>query len=185
MESTLAAYTKGEITLSQTAWFIAIYVCLRLLEWGMKIAWESYQQFRKPNTHDVQVWEKIDSILSEQHIDYWRKHYVCDAFPAKLFSELDDFIQKFKHPSPQTIFLSNKLEKNKLALIEAADNFLKSICEAGTDEHGNHLKIDRHKDMPGRFEALSPILEDKADCMVRAYDNLKIIVIKALINKKI
>ncbi len=183
-ERIIEQYSSGNLSLSDVGLLVVFYLLIRFLEWGAVNSWKAWNKSKLPNSHDLDVWKKITNRLSHNNIDYWREHNVCDAFPERLFNELDNFIQEFKCSSPQKKFLDKKLEKLRNILVKKVSQFLESISDVGTDKYGTTLKIRRDYST-GEFPAAQKDLKSKAEQMITAYDKLTELVIKKISNKKV
>lgn len=184
-EKIVELYSGGNLNLLDWATITVFFLFLSLLKWGAINIWKTWRESKLPNSHDLEVWQKINGKIDRAHIDYWKKHYVCDCFPSDLLHTLEDFIEEFKFSSPHTKFLDKKLEKQKDIFVQSAKDFFYAVLDVGYDEHGDKLKLIRDYSMPDKFQEMQKDLESKAEKMVISYDNFAELVIKRISNNKV
>jgi hypothetical protein len=52
-------FVDGTMTASQLMAALAIYAGFRLIEWVSKLVWNKWQESKRPNSHDKEVWLKF------------------------------------------------------------------------------------------------------------------------------
>ncbi len=187
MDKTIEKVATGEFTIKQAIIFIALYLIMRFVEWIAKRIWDSIKESEKPNSHDAEVWKKINSLLDEETVSFWRQHDLGDSFHSNRINPIFSFTFKFRYDKPDIRFLDKKLEVLKEELVAKIKDFSYSLAvESGESLYLKNRFIVFEGDLFSSEERLIvDELNKKADEFVEAYDNLYTAVIKKHLNQKL
>ncbi len=187
MNNAINKYVLDQLSWNQLLLIACLIYSLRFIEWGIKTLWAKWRNSKKPNSHDLELWQTIKGI--EIEVDFWRGRFIAGgSFSDQKQNALDEFVGRFRYPKPHMKFLDNKLETLKNLLVEKADRFRRTIAENTQEGRNGRLSFARDRFGDSFDDVTSQSISDIdsiADDFVKAFDALHKQVIETLTNKKL
>jgi hypothetical protein len=161
---------------------ITVFSC-----WLAKAGWDKYQEAKKPNSHDKELWDYIDDLLPIGTINLWRDSDANRRFNHSEFSPIMNFVDYFSINEPSKNFLDSKLEKLKQELFEHANEFAGIIVKYTVPNQHNLQWLPRSHEgnAPDNIDEIVDNANHSLDRMVLAYDKFNSEAIRKIKNKKI
>lgn len=157
--------------------------------WISKTLWEKYQEYRKPNSHDYELWNNINSIMNESSVEFWRGQDMGGSFELNRTDSISRLVDFFFHEKPETCFLDKSLERKKKRLVGSLRDFSLLIGQNFVTSHLNQgwlvLTDDKWPNRDPIYDEKAKELNIKATEFVHAYNSFKSEIIKKLLNKKV
>lgn len=163
---------------------------LVVLAWVGKTLYNNHRESKKPDSHDLDVWQRISNILDEKEVNRLSKQY-CGFIPTNNYTKLWELHDILVTSSPGIVFLNKKLELKKLCLKHKITTLLEYARKQRyssyfeTDDGSEYKVLKEFHDQDEKMtKEINDSFISKTCDFVQVYNDLYNLSIRMLINKK-